>query len=239
MQVSKILALVLIPLLAQLAVAQNAQPDLAKDLFAYVEKNCLKCHGEKEAKADVTLHKFKTELELLKGRKTWESVVDMVEAGEMPPKDKPQPMASETAAFLAAVKHVFLKADQNAKPDPGRVTVRRLNRTEYNNTIRDLVGVDFNPAEDFPSDDVGHGFDNIGDVLTLSPVLMERYLAAAESIMQRAITVEPPKAPTRALSGQYLEPAGGNVPQKRIRDISPKTGDPPQFTGPLHSHYPN
>lgn len=214
-------------------------PNLANDLFGYVAKNCLKCHGEKEPKADISLHSYKDELAVLKGRKVWEHVVDMVEAGEMPPKDKPQPMATETAAFIAAVKHVFLKADQNAKPDPGRVTVRRLNRTEYNNTIRDLVGVDFNPAEDFPSDDVGHGFDNIGDVLTLSPVLMERYLAAAESIMQRAITVDPPKTPTRSLSGQYLEPAGGNVPQKRIRDISPKPGDPPQFTGPLHTQYPN
>ena len=57
--------------------------------------------------------------------------------------------------------------------------MRRLNRTEYNNTIRDLVGVDFKPADDFPSDDVGYGFDNIGDVLTISPLLMERYLAAA------------------------------------------------------------
>ncbi len=219
--------------------AAQEKPDLSKDLFTYVAKNCLKCHGEKEPKADIALHSFKDEISILKGRKVWEHVVEMVEAGEMPPKDKPQPMASETAAFLAAVKSVFLKADQNAKPDPGRVTVRRLNRTEYNNTIHDLVGVDFNPAEDFPSDDVGHGFDNIGDVLTLSPVLMERYLSAAESILQRAITVEPPKPPTRALSGQYLEPAGGNVPQKRIRDISPKPDAPPQFTGPLHSLYPN
>jgi hypothetical protein len=217
----------------------NATPDLAKDLFGYVAKNCLHCHGEKEAKADLRLHSYKDELAIVKGRKVWENVVDMVEAGEMPPKDKPQPMASETDAFLAAVKHVFLKADQNAKPDPGRVTVRRLNRTEYNNTVRDLVGVDFKPAEDFPSDDVGHGFDNIGDVLTLSPVLMERYLAAAESIMQRAIVVNPPKPPTRALSGQYLEPAGADVPRKRLRDISPKPGDPPQFTGPLHTQYPN
>src|SRR6185503_10649065 len=97
--------------------------------------------------------------------------------------------------------------DRNAKPDPGRVTIRRLNRTEYNNTIRDLVGVDFQPAEDFPSDDIGHGFDNIGDVLTLSPVLMERYLAAAESVMQRAIVVDPPKPPVRHVSSRYTEPA--------------------------------
>lgn len=219
--------------------ATAGQPDLAKDLFGYVAKNCLHCHGDKVVKADVALHSFQDELSIIKGRKVWESVVDMVEAGEMPPKDKPQPMASETTAFIAAVKDVFLRADQNAKPDPGRVTVRRLNRTEYNNTIRDLVGVDFSPAEDFPSDDVGHGFDNIGDVLTLSPVLMERYLAAAEGIMQRAIVVDPPKSPSRWQGGQYLEPAGGNVPQKKLRDISGKPDSPPQFTGPLHTPYQN
>ena len=72
-------------------------------------------------------------------------------------------------------------------PDPGRVTIRRLNRVEYNNTLRDLVGVDFQPADDFPADDSGYGFDNIGDVLSLPPVLFERYLAAAEKVMSLAI----------------------------------------------------
>ena len=75
--------------------------------------------------------------------------------------------------------------------DPGRVTIRRLNRTEYNNTIRDLIGIDFHPADDFPSDDVGYGFDNIGDVLSMPPILMEKYLAAAETISEEAIVVEP------------------------------------------------
>ena len=113
------------------------------------------------------------------------------------PAGRPRPAPDEVEAFLAVVKGVFDRADRNAKPDPGRVTVRRLNRAEYNNTIRDLVGVDFKPAEDFPSDDVGHGFDNIGDVLSLSPVLMERYLAAAESIMQRAIVADAAQAAER------------------------------------------
>jgi hypothetical protein len=80
------------------------------------------------------------------------------------------------------VTATFFACDCN-HPDPGRVTIRRLNRAEYNNTIRDLVGVDFQPASDFPADDSGYGFDNIGDVLSLSPVLMEKYLAAAEKIM--------------------------------------------------------
>ena len=95
---------------------------------------------------------------------------------------------------------LFENADKNAKPDPGRVTVRRLNRVEYNNTVRDLFGVDIKPAEDFPSDDVGHGFDNIGDVLSLSPVLMERYLAASETVAQRVIQPIPPKPTKRHTS---------------------------------------
>ena len=73
--------------------------------------------------------------------------------------------------------------------DPGRVTIRRLNRLEYNNTIRDLFGIDFKPADDFPSDDVGEGFDNIGDVLSLPPLLLEKYLTAAEKISQRVVYV--------------------------------------------------
>ncbi|MEO6035187.1 MAG: DUF1592 domain-containing protein, partial [Verrucomicrobiota bacterium] len=72
-------------------------------------------------------------------------------------------------------------------PDPGRVTFHRLNRTEYNNTIRDLLGVDFHPAEDFPADDTGYGFDNNGDVLSLSPILLEKYMAAAEKILDAAM----------------------------------------------------
>ena len=87
--------------------------------------------------------------------------------------------ASES--FVAHIEAIFEHTDRMAKPDPGRVTVRRLNKVEYKNTVRDLLGVDFNPTENFPADDVGHGFDNIGDVLTMSPLLMERYLEAAES----------------------------------------------------------
>ena len=74
------------------------------------------------------------------------------------------------ALLIEWIESKLFHVDCNLPRDPGRVTIRRLNRTEYNNTIRDLVGVDFKPAKDFPSDDVGEGFDNIGDVLSLSPL---------------------------------------------------------------------
>jgi mono/diheme cytochrome c family protein len=186
--------------------ARGTPGGFATSGLGFVQKHCVSCHGEKTRRADLALHKYRDEAAVLKDRKTWESVLNMVRSGEMPPKKRPRPEAGEVQAFLTAVDALFARADRDARPDPGRVTVRRLNRAEYNNTIRDLVGVDFQPAEDFPSDDVGHGFDNIGDVLSLSPVLLERYLAAAESIMQRAIAVELPKPPVRHTSARWLEP---------------------------------
>ena len=105
---------------------------------------------------------------------------------------RPPPADSRGARPTDRVDQAALKPEDCAKTfDPGRVTIRRLNRSEYNNTIRDLIGVDFHPADDFPSDDVGYGFDNIGDVLSMPPILLEKYLAAAETISEEAILVGP------------------------------------------------
>lgn len=99
------------------------------------------------------------------------------------------------------------KLDNSGRRDPGRVTIRRLNRAEYNNTIRDLLGIDFRPADDFPSDDVGYGFGSIGDVLSMPPILLEQYLAAAEQIVDRAIHVpQGPNRTTQHTSAKELSP---------------------------------
>ncbi len=114
----------------------------------------------------------------------------------MPPKGIPRPPEAQMAALVGYVEGEFEKADRNVKPDPGHVTARRLNRSEYSNTIRDLLAVDFRAERDFPTDDSGYGFDNIGDVLTISPVLMEQYMDAAETIASRAMGADPlPKKP--------------------------------------------
>ena len=219
-------ALTLLLGLAGLTPARAA--DFAKEGVAFLQKHCLACHGEKKKNAGVALHTFTSEASLLKNRKLWDSVVKVIAEGEMPPADKPRPLAGESEQFLATINAIFDKADLNAKPDPGRVTIRRLNKTEYANTVRDLVGIDFNPAEDFPADDIGYGFDNIGDVLTISPVLLERYLAAAESITNRAILANPPKPPERWVGAKYLEP--GTDPEK-VPKFRPIT------TGNLNSQY--
>jgi hypothetical protein len=193
-----------------------------KVIAPFVAKHCVQCHGPKKKNANLTLHIYQDEKSILKDRKKWHEVQRMVHSGEMPPEKQPRPDLKDTDAFLKAINDIFIAADSNGRRDPGRVTMRRLNRAEYNNTIRDLVGVDFKPADDFPADDVGYGFDNIGDVLTISPVLMERYLAAAETIMNQAIIVGDPPAPSkRPTSGQFLLSKESKV----IRDTSLRSLD--------------
>ena len=166
--------------------AQDAS-DVAKVIVPFVEKHCVDCHGEKKQKGDLSLHLFKDEAAILKGRKTWNRVLEQLATGEMPPSKRPKPAFNEAERFTEAVKSVFVRFDRTAKRDPGLVTMRRLNKVEYVSTIRDLLGVSIPLAEDFPADQMGHGFDNIGEILTLSPLQLERYLASAESIVKAAI----------------------------------------------------
>ena len=102
--------------------------------------------------------------------------------------------ASDVAAVTGWIRKLPGVSDASTSArdaDPGRVTARRLNRVEYNNTIRDLLGVSLRPADEFPVDDSGYGFDNIGDVLSLSPMLMEKYLSAARAVARAAVFGEP------------------------------------------------
>ena len=171
-----------------------------------LQKYCVNCHGRRKPKGDLDFTLFGDESSVTKDRKLWQRVSEYVEAGDMPPEGQPSPTAEEAELLAGWIDARLSSFDCAKDADPGRVTVRRLNRSEYNNTIRDLVGVDFHPADDFPSDDVGYGFDNIGDVLTLSPILMEKYLAAAETIAEQAIVAGPaPKPATRTYAATELD----------------------------------
>jgi hypothetical protein len=167
-----------------------------KDVLPFLKSHCFACHGDGKKKADLSFDKFTDDKSMLADRKVWDNVRQMLKAGEMPPAEKPKPPAAEVEAVSKAITEMFDRFDA-ASPSAGRVTIRRLNKTEYNNTIRDLVGVDFKPADDFPADDVGYGFDNVGDVLTVSPLLLEKYLSAAEAILDRAIVIADPPKPKK------------------------------------------
>ena len=105
-----------------------------------------------------------------------------------------------------------------AKSQPGNITLQRLNKAEYNNTIRDLIGLDLRPADDFPSDDVGYGFDNIGDVLSMSPLLMEKYMRAAENIAEAAIVT--PGIHTQSSGRPIFKTQKERTPSKRTAGCS-------------------
>ena len=152
-----------------------------------LEQYCIKCHNSDRNAGGLPLDVYTSEAHAKKDRKVWENVQRAIAEGEMPPKGKPQPTQAERGSLVAAIATSITKIDCTAPKNPGRVTLRRLNKAEYNNTIRDLCGVDFKPAEDFPSDDVGYGFDNIGDVLSLQPILLEKYMTAADRVLETAI----------------------------------------------------
>jgi len=219
-----------------LSAGTHAAEPFSKAGVAFLEKNCTSCHGAEKHKADLTLHQYRDDVSLLKQRKKWKQILEAVQKGDMPPDDKPQPSDAEKRAFIESAKAVFANYDKSAKPDPGRVTLRRLNRSEYNNTIRDLVGIDLQPAADFPIDDVGYGFDNNGDVLSLSPVLMDRYLDAAQAVAEQAIPVTPGKPITRTQYSKYCEPGAPSTPMRgNYRLLVP--GKTHIETGPLNTSF--
>ena len=178
-----------------------------KDVLPLLRKYCYDCHADGAKKGGVELDRHKSHAELLADRKLWEHTLLNVRSRAMPPEDrKKQPTLAEREVIQAWIDFEVFKTDPK-NPDPGRVTIRRLNRTEYNHTIRDLVGVHFRPADDFPADDAGYGFDNIGDVLSMPPVLLEKYLTAADKILAQAIVIPPApvvrstRLDTKALEG--------------------------------------
>ena len=166
-------------------------------ILPILEDHCFSCHGEGEDKGKVSFDTFGSTDELMKQTGLWEHALRNVRAGLMPPAKKKRPSAEDLATLEEWIKRGPLKLDP-ANPDPGRVTLRRLNRVEYRNTIRDLTGHDFRADEEFPADDTGYGFDNIGDVLSTSPLLLEKYMQAAETIVEKGMPLENRVTPQRS-----------------------------------------
>ena len=188
---------------SQPSVVPTSQAEFKRDIYPLMKDVCFGCHGNKRAKAELNLEAFGANPDFFKDGRVWERVSEMLRHREMPPENKKQPTEDQRILLTEFIDTELAKFDCS-NPDvpvnPGRVTLRRLNRNEYNNTIRDLFGVDYQPAADFPNDEVGYGYDNIGDVLSMSPILMEKYLRAAEEITAQAIRTDiPPYPPEDAI----------------------------------------
>lgn len=187
--------------------------DFSEALLPLLRTYCYDCHGNGSAEGDFDLEEFNSPDSILKHRKVWMRALGHVQLGSMPPVDGPKLDSATRRRLAQLIDDMANAVDCVRNPNAGKVVLRRLNRFEYRNTIRDLVGVDYEPAENFPGDDVGYGFDNIGDVLSLPPLLMEKYLFAADDIVQRAIVTPPPAEVfeiTRA-GGQFETEAGAAV----------------------------
>ncbi|MBL49955.1 MAG: hypothetical protein CMP28_13540 [Roseibacillus sp.] len=154
-----------------------------------LESYCFDCHGDGASKGGVSLDDPEKGAHKLDNRELWLGIWKNLRTDLMPPAKKDQPTAEERAQLISWIERRVLGLDP-ANPDPGRVTLRRLNRVEYGHSIEDLLGVEVNVNDAFPPDDTGYGFDTIGDVLSISPLLMEKYLAVAEGVMAEAIPLE-------------------------------------------------
>jgi hypothetical protein len=189
---------------AENPVVERFQDDVQPILIDY----CYRCHADGTKRGGIAFDELPLDKGLVAKPDFWWAVLKNVRAGIMPPPRKPRPSDQEVNVLAAWIKRDAFGIDP-ANLDPGRATIRRLNRVEYRNTIRDLTGFDFKAEEEFPPDDSGYGFDNIGDVLSVSPLLLEKYLQAAESIVGAAVPTVARRVPERTYRGaEFRAPEG-------------------------------
>lgn len=173
-------------LLALSLPALAADASFEKEIKPILSNYCYDCHADGSSKGDFSMDKFTDISAHLSDHKHWLAVWTNIRSQIMPPSDKDQLDPAERKKLLTWIEKDVFKLDP-ANPDPGRVTIRRLNRNEYRNSVYDLLGVEYDTRDIFPPDDTGHGFDNIGDVLSISPLLMEKYVAASEEVVDLAL----------------------------------------------------
>jgi len=184
----------------------DAPPSIS-DAEAFLEKHCSRCHNDERMAGNWTLSDVSMD-DVAKGLNLtdWESVLRVTQRGEMPPASRPQPKHEELTGFIDWLQGSL---DQYAatNSNPGRATLRRLNRNEYSNAVRDLLDMNVDLSEALPADDSGYGFDNIADVLSVSPVLMDRYIAVAGKVSRLAAGLGSDQPYTTT----YLLPKDGSI----------------------------
>ncbi len=189
--------------------AGAAQPASTPDR-ALLDRYCVTCHNARLKTAGLTLDDIDV-ANVGPRAEAWEKVLRKIRAGQMPPVGRPRPDAAAASAFMGALETALERAS-SAAPNPGRPTMHRLNRTEYSNSVRDLLALEIDGRSLLPADDTDeHGFDNNADVLTVSPVLAARYLSAARKIGRLAVgrstatTIETYRLPRQLVQDDRLD----------------------------------
>jgi Protein of unknown function (DUF1592)/Protein of unknown function (DUF1588)/Protein of unknown function (DUF1587)/Protein of unknown function (DUF1585)/Protein of unknown function (DUF1595) len=184
------------------AVAPSAHTleDFQQRVLPFVKANCEVCHNAKLVTGGLNFEAYPDAATAIKHPEIWKMALKKLKAGEMPPtglSDSEKTKLPGVEESISTTFGIAEPAPASTVPDgdPGRMTMRRLNHAEYDNTIRDLLGVYGDPAKDFPVDDSGYGFNNNGDVLSLSPLLMEKYITEAETLSK--LVVDGPELPAK------------------------------------------
>ena len=167
------------------SIEQTADAKLFDDQFRpLLVRHCVACHGGDKPKGKLRLDNLTTDFADAATREHWTAVIERLEAGEMPPKGKPRPPVQDVQALTGWLAPRVAAADAAARAAQGRVVLRRLNRVEYENTVRDLLGINVNLKEQLPEDGSADGFDNAGAANHTSSFLMEKYLEAADTALE-------------------------------------------------------
>jgi hypothetical protein len=165
------------------------QREYERQVLPVLRQFCFDCHGGGASKGKLAFDTYESFEGLLADKATWKKATQFLHSHVMPPAEKPQPSLAQRKLLLDWIDRTVFYADPQ-RPDPGHVTLRRLNRNEYNNSVRDIFRLEASPADQFPPDDSGYGFDNVADALTLSPLLMEKYFQAARQVLDEALRLE-------------------------------------------------
>ena len=150
-----------------------------------LDKYCVTCHSDRAKTGGLTLEKLDL-ANISANAETWEKVIRKLSVGAMPPSGMPKPSPGDVSAFVSSLETSLDKA-YAANPNPGHATLHRLNRTEYANSVRDLLALDVDASSLLPPDDESYGFDNNADVLGISPSLLERYVSASRKVSRMAV----------------------------------------------------
>lgn len=219
------------------ALATRGQASFDQKIKPLLEKYCFDCHSDGVDKGNFLLDEHADYAAMRSDFVMWDHVRQQLITHVMPPEKKDKPTLQERDDLVAWIDDNVFWFDPT-KPDPGHITARRLNRTEFNNTVRDLLYVDTRPAKEFPPDDSGYGFDNIGDVLSLSPMLMEKYLRASREIAADAFDVSTPDHADVELTAKKLWSHKGKTEENNgVRWFHSEAEAMGKFTAPASGSY--
>lgn len=205
-------------MLLSCSASSAAPPDTShfeKNVQPLLKSYCYDCHGKGAKEGNLVLDQYATADDAIKNRELWWKVLKNLRSGVMPPAGEPRPSAAELETIANWIKFEAFGINPQDL-DPGRIGVRRLNRREYDNTVDDLMGIKFDASIVFPPDDSGYGFDNVGDALSFSPLLMEKYLRAAQTIVDQTVPRVTWIIPQQEFSGNDFRDNEGRINGSRM-----------------------